>query len=101
MCVNLTGDPADQTPADKTADVVATRADKVITFVDRFAFSSRSDKLAVATPSAPAAPAQPSAARLAKAKAALKNFAMLFDPHFANSATPGTFADRAPLQPLG
>jgi hypothetical protein len=101
MCVNLTGDPADQTPADKAADVVATRADKVITFVDRFAFSSRSDKLAVATPSAPAALAQPSAARLAKAKAALKNFAMLFDPHFANSAAPGTFADRAPLQPSG
>src|SRR5581483_8714235 len=28
-------------------------------------------------------------------------FAMLFDPHFANGAAPGTFTDRAPLQPSG
>ncbi len=97
MCVNLMGDPADQ-----AADA-ASRTDKIITFVDRFAVSSRGDKLAIAAPAATAsAPqSQPSAARLAKAKAALANFAMLFDPHFANSAAPGTFADRVPLQPSG
>jgi hypothetical protein len=101
MCVNLMGDPADQAPADQ-AGVSATRTEKLVTFVDRFAIGSRGDRLAVVTPSAPTEPAaQPNAARLAKAKAALKNFAMLFDPHFANSAAPGSFADRAPLQPSG
>ena len=101
MCVNLMGDATDQAPADQTADVATTRADKIVTFVDRFAITSRGDKLAVAAPSAPVASAQSNTARLAKAKAALKNFAMLFDPHFANSAAPGTFADRVPLQPSG
>jgi hypothetical protein len=108
MCVNLMGDPADQTTADlaptNQAEVPATRGEKLITFVDRFVISSRGDKLAVvapATQAATAAPAKPSAARLAKAKAALVNFAMLFDPHFANGAAPGTFADRAPVQPSG
>jgi hypothetical protein len=111
MCVNLMDAPADQ------ADAPATHGEKLITFVDRFAVSSggeklatfvdrfatanRGDQLAVAAPSAPAEPAQPNAARLAKAKAALKNFAMLFDPHFANGAAPGSFADRAPVQPSG
>jgi Protein of unknown function (DUF2778) len=98
MCVNLMGDPADQ------ANASAVRSEKLITFVDRFAISNRGDKLAMAAPTSPdaiAAPTKPSAARLAKAKAALVNFAMLFDPHFANGAAPGTFADRAPLQPSG
>ncbi len=107
MCVNLMGDPADQTPADQAGDqtgLSGTRSEKLVTFVDRFAVSSRGDKLAAAAPTSPdaiAAPAKPSAARLAKAKAALLNFAMLFDPHFANGAAPGTFADRTPLQPSG
>src|SRR5580698_8316920 len=108
MCVNLMDAPADQ------ADVPATHGEKLITFVDRFAVSSggeklatfvdrfatanRGDQLAVA---APAEPVQPNAARLAKAKAALVNFAMLFDPHFANGAAPGSFADRVPVQPPG
>ncbi len=105
MCVNLMGDAADQT-ADQTADVAATRTDKLVTFVDRFAIGSRGDKLAVNAPaaavsSAPVAPSQTTAQRLAKAKAALANFAMLFDPHFANGAASGSFADRTPVQPAG
>ncbi len=97
MCVNLMGDPADP-----VADVSASRSDKLATFIDRFEIGRRGDKLPVAAASAaPAAPNQPATAHLAKAKAALVNFAMLFDPHFANGAAPGTFADRAPLQPSG
>lgn len=102
MCVNLMGDPANQGTSDQT-DVSATRSDKLVAFVDRFVISSRGDKLAVTASRAPAAPSEPSVEPLAKAKAkaALVNFAMLFDPHFANGATPGTFADRVPLQPSG
>ena len=97
MCVNLMGDPADP-----VVGVSAGRGDKLATFIDRFETGGRGDKLAVAARSAPAAVAnQPATARLAKAKAALVNFAMLFDPHFANGAAPGTFADRAPRQPSG
>jgi hypothetical protein len=105
MCVNLMGDPADQANVPATSGenlttfvdrfAISSRGEKLATFVDRFATGSRGDKLAVAAPS------QPSPQRLAKAKAALVNFAMLFDPHFANGAAPGSFADRVPVQPPG
>src|SRR5581483_10303367 len=100
MCVNLMGDPADQ-----MVDASATRTDNLVTFIDRFEISRRGDKLTAHSAPQVAqvaqALSQTTTARLARAKAALVNFAMLFDPHFANGAAPGTFADRAPLQPSG
>ena len=97
MCVNLMGDPADP-----VVNASAARSDKLVSFIDRFEISRRGDKLTARNaPPLAQALAQTTTARLAKAKAALTNFAMLFDPHFANGAAPGSFADRAPMQPSG
>jgi hypothetical protein len=107
---NLTGAPADQADVSDTvdlsatADVSGTRGDRLMADVT----GTRGDRLsasamAAATPAnAPVvANAKPTTSqRLAKAKAALTNFALMFDPRF-NGNSAGTFAGSAPAQPPG
>jgi hypothetical protein len=96
---NLVGAPAEP------VDVSGTRGDRMLADVT----GTRGDRLpatapAAATPaSAPAsasAQTAPPSQRLAKAKAALTNFALMFDPRF-NGTPAGTFAESAPAQPPG
>jgi hypothetical protein len=85
LCSNLLGPPAGQ------IDISGTRGDKLEVA------APRGPKLAVQTNVA----SQQSPQRLARAKAALVNFAMLFDPHYTAGVPPGMFADSAPAQPRG
>jgi hypothetical protein len=95
---NLVGGPAEP------VDVSDTRGDRMLADVT----GTRGDRLppapATATPvGAPAsasARTAPPSQRLAKAKAALTNFALMFDPRF-NGTPAGTFAETAPAQPPG
>jgi hypothetical protein len=75
------------------ADVTGTRGDRLPATTPAGATS------AGASASASAQTAPPSQ-RLAKAKAALTNFALMFDPRF-NGTSAGTFAGTAPAQPPG
>jgi hypothetical protein len=108
---NVVGAPAGP------VDVSGTRGDRLLADIT----GSRGDRLgataaktatpasATASTSAPASSSTPASAsaqaaspsqRLAKAKAALTNFALLFDPRFSGTA-PGTFTGTAPAQPHG
>lgn len=101
---NLTGAPADHADMSGTVDASATRGDRMMADVT----GTRGDRLSAsalntATPAAIAqTPAQPTTTsqRLAKAKAALTSFALMFDPRF-NGTSAGTFAGTAPAQPSG
>jgi Protein of unknown function (DUF2778) len=106
---NLASTPADHADVSGTADVSASRGDRMMADVT----GTRGDRLsasALSTAAAPAvapittaqASAQPTttSARLAKAKAALTNFALMFDPRF-NGTSAGTFTGTAPAQPPG
>ena len=96
---NLVGAPAEP------VDVSGTRGDRILADIT----GTRGDRLPAAAPagatsasgsaSASAQTAPPSQ-RLAKAKAALTNFALMFDPRF-NGTPAGTFAGTAPAQPPG
>jgi hypothetical protein len=96
---NLVGAPAEP------VDVSGTRGDRILADIT----GTRGDRLPAAAPatatpaSAPvsvSAQAAPPSKRLAKAKAALTNFALMFDPRF-NGTSAGTFAGTAPAQPPG
>jgi hypothetical protein len=100
---NLVGTPAEPVDASATIDVSGTRGDRMMADVT----GTRGDRLpatAPATPTSTQAAASalptPTSQRLAKAKAALTNFALMFDPRF-NGTPAGTFAGTAPAQPPG
>jgi hypothetical protein len=96
---NLVGAPAEP------VDVSGTRGDRILADIT----GTRGDRLPATAPAAtkPASastttttPAVAPSQRLAKAKAALTNFALMFDPRF-NGTSAGTFAGTAPAQPPG
>ena len=96
---NLVGAPAEP------VDVSGTRGDRILADIT----GTRGDRLPATAPAAtkPASastttttPAVAPSQRLAKAKAALTNFALMFDPRF-NGTSAGMFAETAPSQPGG
>ena len=102
---NLMGAPAEQVDVSSTQPVAVsgTRGDRLMADIS----GTRGDRIP-ASASAPATTASlppvtaevlptPTSQRLAKAKAALTNFALMFDPHF-NGTSAGTFASTAPAQ---
>lgn len=101
---NLMGAPAEQVDVSSTHPVAVsgTRGDRLMADIS----GTRGDRIS-ASASAPATTATPpvtakvlptpTSQRLAKAKAALTNFALMFDPHF-NGTSAGTFASTAPAQ---
>jgi hypothetical protein len=102
---NLMGAPAEQVDVSSTqpADVSGTRGDRQMADIS----GTRGDRIPASAPS-PATTASlppvkasalptPTSQRLAKAKAALTNFALMFDPRL-NGTSAGTFASTAPAQ---
>jgi hypothetical protein len=96
---NLVGGPAGP------IDVSGTRGDRILADVT----GTRGDRLPATAPAgatsasgsaSASAQATPPSQRLAKAKAALTNFALMFDPRF-NGTSAGKFAETAPAQPGG
>jgi hypothetical protein len=88
LCSNLIGPPAG------SIDISGTRGDRLMAAAPRAANPATA-------PSKPNLPSQPTPQRLAKAKAALAEFALLFDPHYATGSPPGMFAQSTPYQPRG
>jgi hypothetical protein len=96
---NLMGAPAEPIDVSGTrgdrlmADVVTTRGDRLWASAPSIATPAKAPVTASAQPTS-------TSQRLAKAKAALTSFALMFDPRFSG-ASPGSFAGTAPAQPGG
>jgi hypothetical protein len=96
---NLVGAPAEP------VDVSGTRGDRILADItgtrgDRLPATAPATAMPVSAPVSASAQTAPPSQRLAKAKAALTNFALMFDPRF-NGTSAGTFAGTAPAQPPG
>jgi hypothetical protein len=96
---NLAGAPAE------SIDVSGTRGDRILADVtgtrgDRLPATALAAATPASTPVTASAQPAPTSQRLAKAKAALTNFALMFDPRF-NGTPAGTFSGTAPAQPGG
>jgi hypothetical protein len=96
---NLVGAPAEP------VDVSGTRGDRILADIagtrgDRLPATAPAAATPASAPAAVSAQAAPPSQRLAKAKAALTSFALMFDPRF-NGTPAGTFSGAAPAQPPG